>query len=437
MKKIGFILLTAFCLLWGGCASTAAEQTVSGTVYDATMNTLTLITDDRQVYSFATNGVDTRVTDAGIIIGYPVTVGYYGQLDESSQEQTVPLSYIAVGSFDGLSSQEKAQHILMTLSLEEEVGQMFIVRCPDSGAAETQTRYQFGGYALFSRDFEDKTALDASANIRSYQSASRIPMLIAVDEEGGTVNRVSRYVQYRSAPFASPQELYASGGWDAVTNDTKEKCVLLSSLGINLNLAPVCDVSTDPADFIYARSFGKDALQTSEYVKAVAEAMSGSGVGCVLKHFPGYGSNADTHTSSAYDSRSWETFTTSDFLPFEAGIQAGAGAVMVCHNVVQCMDASHPASLSPEVHRILREELGFTGVIMTDDLSMDAIMDFTDSASAALLAVAAGNDLLCCSDYEPQYAAVLDAAQNGDITRAQIDASVRRILAWKISLGVL
>ncbi len=452
MKKSGFILLTVFCfLLLGGCdfwsrgqqgppaPSPPAEEpkAISGTVYDATMNTLTLITDDRKVYAFATEGVDTRVTDSGIIIGYPVTVEYYGQLDDGTREQTVSLDHIEVGSFDGLSPQEKAQHILMTLSLEEEVGQLFIVRCPISDAAEIQAQYQFGGYILFGRDFADKTAPDASADIGSYQSASRLPMLIAVDEEGGPVNRVSRYAQYRFAPFASPQKLFAKGGWDAVSGDTKEKCAFLSALGINLNFAPVCDVSTDPADFIYARSFGGNAQQTSEYVKTVVESMSGTGVGCVLKHFPGYGNNADTHTDSVYDSRPLETFEASDFLPFEAGIGAGAGAVLVCHNVVRCMDDTLPASLSPEVHRILREELGFVGVIVTDDLSMSAVTDFTGGKSAALLAVAAGNDVLCCSDYVTDYTAVLDAVQAGDISRARIDASVLRILQWKISLGIL
>lgn len=442
-------------LLLGGCASGAAPgvspspsptatpqpteelKTVSGTVYDASMNTLILITDNRKLYSFVTEDVDKRVTEDGIRIGYPVTVGYYGQLDDNSQEQTVALGYIQVGNFDGLTPREKAQHILMTLSLEDEVGQMFIVRCPEKNAAEIQAQYQFGGYLLFARDFKDKTPGEASADIQSCQSSSNIPMLIGVDEEGGTVNRISLYSQYRSAPFKSPQKLYASGGWDAVEGDTKEKCALLKSLGVNLNFAPVCDVSTDPSDFIYARSFGKDAEQTSQYVKTVVETMAGTGVGCVLKHFPGYGNNADTHTGSAYDSRPLETFESSDFLPFEAGIQAGAGAVLVCHNVVKCMDASSPASLSPEVHRILREDLGFDGVIITDDLSMQAVTDFTGSGSAALLAVEAGNDLLCCTDYETQYKAVLEAAQSGGITRERIDDSALRILALKISLGIL
>ena len=203
-----------------------------------------------------------------------------------------------------------------------------------------------------------------------------------------------------------------------------------------MNFAPVCDISTDPSDFIYARSFGQDAEQTSEYVKTVVKNMTGSGLGCVLKHFPGYGNNDDTHTGSAIDKRPYDTFKTSDFLPFEAGINAGAGAVLVSHNVVECLDSSHPASLSPEVHRILRDELGFKGVIITDDLDMDAISDFTDSQTAAVLAAEAGNDILCCTDFKDKYDAVLSAVNSGKFSRGIIDVAVTRILELKISLGL-
>ena len=452
MKKAALLLTVASLLSLGGCAFWTSGQpeppapttqppkevkTVTGTVYDAAKNTLTLITDDRKVYAFATMGADIEATDDGIVIGYPVTVSYYGKLCDNLPEQTVSLIHVKVGSFDGLSPEEKAQHLLLTLRLEEEIGQMFIVRCPESDAAEIQAQYHFGGYILFGRDFAGKTASGATADISSYQSASRLPMLIAVDEEGGTVNRVSRYKQYRFAPFASSQELFAQGGLSAVSDDAKEKCALLSALGINMNFAPVCDVSTDPADYIYARSFGKNAAFTAEYVKTAVESMSGTGVGCVLKHFPGYGNSKDTHAGSAIDLRPLEAFTAGDFLPFEAGIKAGAGAVLVCHNVVRCMDDAHPASLSPEVHRILRHELGFAGVIVTDDLGMAAITDFAGGKPAAVLAVLAGNDLLCCTDYAAQYTAVLEAVQSGDIPRTQIDASVSRILCYKISLGIL
>ena len=261
-------------------------------------------------------------------------------------------------------------------------------------------------------------------------------MFIAVDEEGGTVNRVSRNPLLRPEPFASPQDLYRQGGLERIVEDTKEKCSLLSGLGVNLNLAPVCDLSQDPDDFIYDRSFGQDARHTAAYVREVVQTMTRSRMGSALKHFPGYGGNVDTHTGIAYDHRPCETFRSEDFLPFRAGIESGAGMILVSHNVVVCMDDRLPASLSPEVHRVLREELGFGGVILTDDLVMDGAGEFGSAEEIAVLAVQAGNDLLCSSEFELQIPAVLDAVRSGKIPMEQIDQAVLRILRLKQSLGL-
>ena len=331
----------------------------------------------------------------------------------------------------------RAQELLDSMTLEEKVGQMFIARCPETDAAQLAADYHLGGYILFGRDFKDKTAEQVTTDIQSYQDAAEIPLLIAVDEEGGTVNRVSSNPNLRSSPFRSPQSLYSEGGLELVRSDAQEKCRLLESLGININFAPVCDVSQDPADFIYDRTLGRDAQETSQYVAAVVETMAEEGMGSVLKHFPGYGNNADTHTGVAYDDRPYDTFLTSDFLPFQAGIAAGADMVLVSHNIVSAMDEASPASLSPEVHRVLREDLGFTGVIVTDDLVMDGVRDFAGDDEAAVLAVQAGNDLLCCTDFQTQVPAVLAAVESGEITEEQIDAAVLRVLTMKLRLGIL
>lgn len=331
----------------------------------------------------------------------------------------------------------RAQELLDGMTLEEKVGQMFIARCPETDAAQLAADYHLGGYILFGRDFKDKTAEQVTADIQSYQGAAEIPLLIAVDEEGGTVNRVSSNPNLRSSPFRSPQSLYSEGGLELVRSDAQEKCRLLESLGININFAPVCDVSQDPADFIYDRTLGRDAQETSQYVAAVVETMAEEGMGSVLKHFPGYGNNTDTHTGVAYDDRPYDTFLTSDFLPFQAGIAAGADMVLVSHNIVSAMDEASPASLSPEVHRVLREDLGFTGVIVTDDLVMDGVRDFAGDDEAAVLAVQAGNDLLCCTDFQTQVPAVLAAVESVEITEEQIDAAVLRVLTMKLRLGIL
>ena len=139
----------------------------------------------------------------------------------------------------------------------------------------------------------------------------------------------------------------------------------------------------------------------------------------------------------AYDGRSYETFQTADFLPFQSGIDSGADMVLVSHNIVKCMDEQYPASLSPKVHEILRTELGFSDVIMTDDLAMGAVGDFVPAGQAAVFAVQAGNDILCCTDFEVQMQAVLEAVQSGEISEERIDESVLRILRCKISRGIV
>lgn len=356
---------------------------------------------------------------------------------ESSEPVSKPESIAESSESSEPEPDSYLQQLTDSMSLEEKVGQMFIARCPVENAAEDAAEYHLGGYILFARDFESNDPQLVTNNIQSYQDAADIPMLIGVDEEGGTVNRVSRYSAFRETPFLSPQELYASGGWELIQTDTAEKSQLLLSLGINVNFAPVCDVSQNPEDFIYERSFGADAFQTAEYVKTVVTVMKQEGIGSVLKHFPGYGNNSDTHTGIAHDERSFDTFSDSDFIPFQAGIDAGADMVLVSHNIVSCMDSEKPASLSPTVHDILRNRLGFDGVIMTDDLSMDGIRDFIDDQQAAVMAVLAGNDLICCTDYQTQIPAVIEAAASGEISEQMIDEAVMRILKMKQSLGLL
>ena len=207
--------------------------------------------------------------------------------------------------------------VLAKMTLAEKVGQMFIVRCPEQGAAEKAAEYHLGGYILFRENFEEKTPVQAAEMVRACQAAAALPMLVGVDEEGGTVNRISGYPAFRDTPFASPQELYQAGGFDAVREDALEKCAFLEELGVNVNFAPVCDVSTDPEDFIYKRSFGRNAAETAQYVRTVVETMGERGMGSVLKHFPGYGNNADTHTGIVADDRPRDSFCSVGLSAFQ------------------------------------------------------------------------------------------------------------------------
>ncbi|MCI8423884.1 MAG: beta-hexosaminidase [Lawsonibacter sp.] len=338
--------------------------------------------------------------------------------------------------------QEAIDDLLSSMTAEEMVGQLFFARCPSNDpGGEIAAEYHLGGYLLFGRDFKDKSAQEVKDQIAVYQAANSLPMLIGVDEEGGTVVRVSANPQLREERFPSPQQLYNQGGLEAVLDNCREKDALLRSLGVNVNFAPVCDLSSNPRDFIYDRTLGLDAEGTSTCIAAVAEQMQADGMGSVLKHFPGYGPNKDTHTGSALDQRPLETFQREDFLPFQAGVDAGGGttAVLVSHNVMQAVDPDRPASLSPAVYGLLREELDFHGPALTDDLAMDAITRYarTSGACPAVLALAAGCDMVVTTDFQSQIPQVLAALEDGTLSRQRVEEAAARVLGWKYDLGLL
>lgn len=335
---------------------------------------------------------------------------------------------------------DRAEFVVMQyisdMSLEEKIGQMIFLHYRGEDM-EILQKYQFGGIILFADFFKRKSPDAVVSGIEKLQGTGKIPLLIGVDEEGGSVIRLSKYKVLVSHKFLSPQDLYAAGGMEQVVSDAAEKSKVLLEYGINVNLAPVADVSTSSSDYIYERTFGRSAMETAEYVEAVVGEMSRQQVGSVLKHFPGYGDNRDTHKGFAVDDRSYEGFQESDFLPFQAGIEAGADSVLVSHNIVTCMDAELPASLSLAVHKILRENMQFDGVIMTDDLAMDAISETNFGESPAVLAVLAGNDMIITTDYKRDVEAVLQAVQEGRISEALLDEAVFRVLSWKLKLGIL
>lgn len=364
------------------------------------------------------------------------------QISGGFEEDTKPMPREPEASETAATTPDEpltVEALVDSMTLEEQVGQMFFARCPDAEEAwrEAVEECKVGGFILFARDFNGLTPDEVKDNIRAYQMASTYPLLIGIDEEGGTVVRASKYQQHRYEKFPSPQEVYAAGGLEAVRQDVLDKSEFLRSYGVNINLAPVADVTENPEDYIYDRTLGKNAAETAEYISAAVKAYNEKNFGCTLKHFPGYGSNVDTHTGIALDSRSYEEFKEGDFLPFKAGIEAGANAVMVNHNIIQCLDEKYPASLSPAVHKALREELGFDGVVMTDDLDMDAIAKYTYGENARVLAVIAGNDMLIDSSYKEGIEAVIAAVNDGKISKEQIRESALRVLKLKEQLGLL
>lgn len=325
---------------------------------------------------------------------------------------------------------KEASKTVSSMTLEEKVGQLFLVRY-DKDEVENLNNYNPGGYILFAKDFEDHTKESIKKELADNQKLSKYPLIIGVDEEGGTVTRVSRFSAFRSERFKSPKAYYEEGGLELLEQTETEKATLLKEIGINLNLAPVADVTTNPNDFIYNRSFGYDFKTTSGLIKKMVEFANKNKINSCLKHFPGYGNNVDTHTGIAIDNRSYENFVNNDFLPFKAGIEAKVPSILVSHNIINSLDSEHPASLSSSVIKELRDTLKHTGIIMTDDLAMDAVKSYVEDGKAATLAINAGNDMIITSDFLTMYNEVLNSVENGTLKEETINQAALRIISWK------
>lgn len=344
---------------------------------------------------------------------------------ELSAAETVITSSVQIAADP---SAERALLLLTQMSLEEKIGQVILCRYPEN-AAELQEKYHFGGYTLYAKDFRNETETGIKEKLAVISDSSSIPPFIAADEEGGSVVRISQYSQFSSAPLPSLSE-----GAGDITAFAAKMAEVLKKGGVNLNLAPVADVAESERDYIYDRTCGLGYEETGDVISKLVKELNSSNIMCCLKHFPGYGSNTDTHTGIAVDERTQDDFVTKDFIPFKKGIQAGAPMVMVNHNIVTAYNPTVPASLAPEIHNALRE-LGFEGIIVTDDLGMSAITKYTDNPYAD--AFLAGNDLLCTSDGAACYDALYQSFANGKISEHRLDESVYRILKAKIGYGII
>ena len=319
------------------------------------------------------------------------------------------------------------------MSLNEKIGQLLLVRVPKTNKIETISKYNIGGYILFQRDIDNKTKDELINEIKLYQSTSNNSLLIAIDEEGGIVSRLSSNKNIVNLPFQSPQELFKIGGFEKIKQDAIIKSNLLEELGINVNLAPVADISTNPKSYIYERSFGKDKKETSKFIKTILETQN-KNVSYVLKHFPGYFDNLNTHTSIAIDNRSYKTIKNNDFVPFKVGIENGANAILVSHNIVSNID-NKPSSLSRNIHNILRNELSFDGIIITDDLSMSAIKGY-NTKTPYIDSILAGNNILIVSNHVSAYEELYNAIIEDKISEELINRLILKNIQFKINLNL-
>ncbi len=338
---------------------------------------------------------------------------------------------------------EKAEEKLRELTEDEIIAQLFLVGTHTTSDFEKLKQKQFGGYLFFADFFKDKTEKQIQNEINKFNEVSKVPLLIAVDEEGGNVVRVSSNNKLINEPFKYSSEIYDNRGFEGIKQDTINKSKFLSNLGINLNLAPVVDICEKETDYMYKRSFKQGKELTSIFTKTVIKASKESNVSYALKHFPGYGNNVDTHKTTSMDERTYDDIYNNDLQPFRVGIEEGAEAVLISHNVVTSIDSRNPASLSTKIHKLLKEDLKFEGIIITDAMNMGAIVNEYGIEEAIINAILAGNDIIIVTidktskeSYDDIVKAVKTGIINGKITKEEIYEKAKNIIAWKYYKGM-
>ncbi|QWT23828.1 glycoside hydrolase family 3 protein [Subtercola sp. PAMC28395] len=315
------------------------------------------------------------------------------------------------------------------MSLADKVSTLFMVQLPGTDPAPLEAYLAANrpaGLLLLGSNIP-ATAAELSGQLSGLGITTGLKPLIAVDEEGGDVTRLPE------DDFAGADRL-KSLPVSATTDAFTQRAALLESAGISVNFGTVADVTSDPASFIFDRVLGTDPSSAGERVGASVAAQNGS-VFATLKHFPGHGeTKADSHTTIPSTGITFAQWQSQDAPPFQSGIDTGAPLVMFGHLTYAAVDSA-PASLSQRWHEILRGELGFTGIAITDDMLMlqdSGDPSYSDQAANAVRAVAAGNDILLYNsaiDMAPSVAAIMAAVKSGQIAEAQIDESVVRVLS--------
>ena len=358
----------------------------------------------------------------------------------------------------GLSREEAveaAAGYMKNMTVEEKAGQLFIVNLElldqkngnyyewrrfTKRMKKSLDKYHIGGVILFSRNIAGRKQTEKL--VTRLQENSSIPLFISVDEEGGDVARIANNKKMGTTVFQTMEEIGRTKDASYVYNMGEIIGSEISSLGFNVDFAPVADVKTSELNLeIGTRSFGGEPDKVAEFTSAFVKGIQKQNVSATLKHFPGQGSSSgDTHIESVNIDSSIASLRKNDFVPFEAGIAAGADFVMVSHiSVSKVTETAQPASMSNLVmDTILRDELGFQGVIITDAMDMASITDNYTSAEAAYGAVSGGADIVLMPlDLEMAYNEIINRINNGSISKERLDASVLRILTVKFMRGIM
>lgn len=338
----------------------------------------------------------------------------------------------------------KAEELLAGMSLREKLCQLMIVRpetltgeSPVTVAGETTRQaleaYPVGGliYSVDNLVTQEQTR----EMIENTQSYSKLPLIISADEEGGNVGRLMYKL---GTTFIHSMYSYKDMGEDTAYQNALTIGTDMVSCLFNTDFAPVADVWTNPANTVIGdRAYSDEFGQASELVAAAVRGFTESGVICCVKHFPGHGdTSTDTHEGAAAVDKSLEELRAGEFLPFEAGIEAGVDMVMVGHITVTAVD-DEPATISHEVITgLLREELGWDGVVVTDSLDMGALAGYEIGEVCVKYLEAGGDIMLGIPDLAAALTALETAVTEGCLTEQRIDESALRVLMLKLSHGI-
>jgi beta-N-acetylhexosaminidase len=336
-----------------------------------------------------------------------------------------------------------ARTYLGRMTLDEKLGQMFLIETsgPNYYAdVDTMVRSLHAG-ALIIYGKNMKTPQQLKTYIATMQANAAIPLMVTMDEEGGVVDRLGYY--HFDPPLPAAQDLAATGSTNGAEQAGETAAHEMQALGINTDLAPVVDVRSIPNAIEWTRLFGNDPTTVANYASAFLTGLQNNGEIACLKHWPGIGSiSLDPHLTLPTVTRTLPELESTDFATFRALLAQNPGMIMVTHVLVPALDPTMPATLSPIlVNGVLRGQLGYQGVVMTDSLYMAAISKRYTLPQAAVLSVVAGDDLLegAYDSYSmnAMLAALHNAINDGTITTARIDQSVMRILELKARFGLI
>lgn len=385
-----------------------------------------------------------RIRSLAILLSAALLLGCVGcrtnSADTGSASQTKP------------TKTEEVQNIVDSMSLEEKVAQLFLVQpeaivdigtATAAGDATKQAidKTPVGGFVYFSDNLQSEQQVqDMLSKVQKY-SEDRIglPAFLSVDEEGGTVARVASTGRFDVTDVGDMAKIGASGDVQQARQAGETIGSYLSELGFNLDFAPDADVLTNPDNTVVKkRSFGSDPRVVSDMSLAVAQGLAQHQVYSVYKHFPGHGATAgDTHQGYAYTDKTLDELKQSELIPFENAIQNNAAFIMAAHiSAPRVTGDDTPASLSKTmITDILRGQMGYDGIVVTDAMNMGAVTEQYTSAQAAVKALQAGADIvLMPEDFQEAYQGVLDAVKDGTLTEQRINESVTRIVKVKVHM---